>query len=450
MIKIVIKGLLALVVLILVFVIGAFFVKPAAALLVGFNFASEVSRTKDPQSNSCSGLWSLPIDATIPYLFPLYPELTATYWAFKYPMSQQGQPVSIKLTGQFPDARYMSLHVYDADTGYAKDSIVDYQIKSAAGSFNPFTAAESGSSLANKDYEVWIHPQGSPTADAANRLQLPPEVINAALALRIYRPDDDLDVLGGTALPQISAFNADTGEPIVPCDYVNVLPSALTDKQRSVNRAAIFWLMNQDQSEREQVSAQQQSKGTISFLVRQPEHTDLLPNLQMAYAFAPLYRNLGEIALVTMKAPTFSNSNLTGKHNFESEVRYWSMCMGGIQETNTHACLNDEQFKVDEQGMIGVVIGPDSAAVKKAAQDQGYAYMSWGWYLSDRLLIVRHLKNVKHFAGGIQKVPDFSYVDSSSVYKAFYSENHIGAYAPLGRYCSEVDLLAGECNLERK
>jgi hypothetical protein len=450
MIKKIIIGFAAFLGLLLLLVIGAFIIQPPAVLLVGHGAASELARSPDPDTNSCSGLWSLPIDASIPYLFPLYPELVATYWGFKYPMNQQGQPVAIHLEGEFPQSRYMSLHVYDGDSGYASDSLVDYQIEPSEGSVNPFRGNLNQASDSH-NYEVLIQPHSSMTSTKSNQLHVPEDVVNAYLVLRIYRPNDGLGSLGGSALPRISSANANTGAPIIPCKHINVVPTSLKDKKRAEQRMATFEMLMQNQKERFELSAEEQiSKGHISFLTKQPENTDLVPNLQMSYAFAPLYRDMGEVALVTMKAPGYSDGHAANGLDLTEELRYWSLCIGGTKETSTHDCLNDDTLKADENGMVGVIIGPDSEDIKQAAQDQGYGFMTWGWYLSDRLLIVRHLRNPEPFIGSLQLVPDFLYPNSHEIYEEFFTEGHIGKYAPLGRYCREEDLVAGQCKMERQ
>jgi hypothetical protein len=70
-----------------------------------------------------------------------YPDTDATYWTMPFDSTTSAE---MRITGQFPAARFMSFTAYDAEGGDAV-ALIDEDIVPAAGS-NPFTPEGAGSS----------------------------------------------------------------------------------------------------------------------------------------------------------------------------------------------------------------------------------------------------------------------------------------------------------------
>lgn len=126
-----------------------------------------------------------------------YPDTDATYWTMPFDSTTSAE---MRITGQFPAARFMSFTAYDAEGGDAV-ALIDEDIVPASGS-NPFTPEGAGSSGGTYALTV-VGPSGTP---GANTLVLPTAV--GWVLLRVYVPDEDLDRNGGVPLPQIVLVDA--------------------------------------------------------------------------------------------------------------------------------------------------------------------------------------------------------------------------------------------------
>jgi hypothetical protein len=131
-----------------------------------------------------------------------YPDTDATYWTMAFDSTVWAQ---MRITGQFPSARFMSFTVYD-DKGGEASALLDQDIVPDPGSSNPFTPAGAGSSGGTYTLTV-LGPSGTP---ASNTLLLPSPV--GFVVLRVYVPDEGLDREGGVALPQVVLIAADQSE----------------------------------------------------------------------------------------------------------------------------------------------------------------------------------------------------------------------------------------------
>ncbi|MGH7786307.1 MAG: hypothetical protein ACRERC_05535 [Candidatus Binatia bacterium] len=135
-----------------------------------------------------------------------YPDTDATYWTMAFDSTASPE---MRITGEFPSARFMSFTVYDAQGGEAA-ALVDEDILPDPGSSNPFTPAGAGSSGGTYALTV-LGPSGTP---GSNTLLLPTAV--GYVVLRVYVPDEGLDREGGVALPQVVVVAGDGSERTLP------------------------------------------------------------------------------------------------------------------------------------------------------------------------------------------------------------------------------------------
>lgn len=140
-----------------------------------------------------------------------YPDTDATYWTIPY---DSGRWPEMRITGTFPQARFMSFTVYDA-TGSTPTALVDDEIAPDPGSVNPFQTAVVGDAAAR--FTIVI--RGPEGAAGINTLLLPTSV--GQVIWRVYVPDAGLDRAGGVPLPLVTLVGAD-GEPhhLAPCKPV--------------------------------------------------------------------------------------------------------------------------------------------------------------------------------------------------------------------------------------
>jgi hypothetical protein len=148
-----------------------------------------------------------------------YPDTDATYWTMPYDSTAWPE---MRISGQYPSARFMSFTVYDEQGGDAV-GLIDADIVPDAGSANPFTPAGAGSSGGTYTLTV-LGPSGTA---ASNTLLLPTPV--GYVVLRVYVPDEGLDREGGVALPQVVLVAPDRSEQTLP---VCTPPTAHDDEVR--------------------------------------------------------------------------------------------------------------------------------------------------------------------------------------------------------------------------
>ncbi|MCP4644293.1 MAG: hypothetical protein GY851_27870, partial [bacterium] len=181
--------------------------------------------------------WTPPLSGiNHPYLFPLYPDAHASYWAYTFERDESMANMAIEIKGQFPRCRYMSLSCYDPDTASVIDDMRDTRIEPDEGCINPFRPQEDRADP-NRSYTVYVVPEGSPWAHCANTIVVPSSATNTTLALRIYRPDEGCDIKGDVPLPEITAFNDLTGE-------VRPLPVRGREEQKAIAKRIVGVIRN--------------------------------------------------------------------------------------------------------------------------------------------------------------------------------------------------------------
>lgn len=150
-----------------------------------------------------------------------YPDTDATYWTMPFD-SQAWQ--EMRISGQFPAARFMSFTVYDAQ-GSTPTALFDYQIAPDSNSHNPFQ--QSAGSGPDEDFTVTIFgPSGTP---GTNTLLLPTPI--GQVIWRVYVPDMGDDRAGGVPLPIITLIGqAGDEHGLTPCDPVS--PAARAARNR--------------------------------------------------------------------------------------------------------------------------------------------------------------------------------------------------------------------------
>jgi len=381
--------------------------------------------------NNCTATWSPSINGQVPYMLPFYPEVEAAYWMLpqSFDPAVFKNPVVYQLKGQFPYARYMSFHSYDATTGDYVAALKDIEIVADEGSINPYGKGVARDQK-NRDYTLWLVPEGASLpqlSHAKNILVIPKGVKFSAAVLRVYRPDESKGLDGGVPLPQVFAFDAQSGLAVNKCaPLLMVTPKSLVEGKddRRFDR-----------------------RDTIDPNIRhfRSNGAGFYPNKHNAYLVSEFNQKLGEMAVLKWKAPTSPNTKLGGgTFNHKQQVRYWSYCLGGEQASNTSYCLVDDEAVIDEEGFVNVAMGPDDNELMNKAKKAGINYIPWGLHYRPTT-ILRHMEGETRFANSIQGVPE---VDVHKPMAEQGGELFIGEYSPTGFYCSKYEFEIDFCGIK--
>ncbi len=382
-------------------------------------------------SHDCTAAWSPPVDGTVPYMLPFYPEVKAAYWALPIGQNREWipQPIAYRLQGQFPYARYMSFHGYDADKGDYFTSIKDTEILPDSGSANPFLTHTDRNSP-NRNYTVWITPEGATlpqTQKHPNVMIMPGPVKGAPFLLRVYRPDEGRNILGGVPLPQVHSFHAQTGEPLKNCSPLKFRVPNKKNRENSLHAKKMKALR----------------KDIRHYRVHSGKSGNY-PNQHITYLHTALSTDFGEIAIIKWKVPSTPDTKNGGsRFTHDEDLRYWSMCLGGMNATNSSDCIIDDQARVDDEGYAVLAIGPDDDELRKLAEAKNINYMQWGIHRHPTT-ILRHMDGEKDFKYAAKHASVFEIDQPPELHGA---ERTIGVYSPSGYYCSEAKFRKNICGV---
>ena len=391
----------------------------------------------DTIGNNCTANWSPAATNDHRYMVPWFPENKAAYWVFGYDREELGHDIKLKFEGTFPYARYMSVHVYNGQTGHqaaGKNFLKDIEIEPLEGHENPFLSGVSRN-VKNRSFEFRIEPSdltsqeaaASPEPGAENLINIPKDIRYPLIILRVYRPDKGRSYDGGVGLPTILAYNAETGEEITQCPAPEM---PVTD--------------GLDPSKRPDTKLYHDAQ--IRFYAKHPELSGLFGNRHNYYGMTGLTKELGDVALLRFKAPTTpQTANGKGDFSAEDELRYWSICMGGDVFTNTSSCLWDDNAIVDKDGFVKIAVGPDTEEFRKTARKLGYNPVDWGYHLR-HVIYHRHMLGEGDFNKTYKQVP---HLDETKPLEPQQAQNFIGEYAATGFYCQLGDFYSKSCGFEK-
>jgi hypothetical protein len=75
------------------------------------------------------------------------------------------------------------------------------------------------------------------------------------------------------------------------------------------------------------------------------------------------------------KAPTFENTRSGGAFVGGKNVRYWSFCHAEGRMGLVNACVNDDRMRLNSDGSVTLIIGPES--IREAVEAAGLTYLPW-------------------------------------------------------------------------
>jgi hypothetical protein len=364
-----------------------------------------------------------------------YPDESAAYWGAHLPYVTPETEVVIE--GRYPNVRYFSFHVYD-EVQRPIDSISDLAVRPSAGG-NPFSDPKAGGGR----YRVRVAFEAKPKRPRPNTIYagaMENGMPNPGgfLIYRIYVPDDEDKPTGGVPLPTVilrtggGAIEIPFGscDPLPPDqggqtnDVINDLSYPDQTGRNTHHPAATdppvfrrFYGTDQfpkdfrddDQGD----SAEAQFKGGF------------LSNQQIAYLYAYVSREYGDVLVLRVRAPSFPDTRAGVKPTAPRDVRYWSVCQNNGLSQRVSDCTADYQSAL-RRGYATIVISDPSDRPKNATKRNGVTWLAWGGAYYEGLVIYRHMLPARNFDGAIQRIRE-----GRSASKT------IGSYYPSGAYCTK-------------
>ncbi len=352
---------------------------------------------------------------------PFYPDGNANYWVYRFNQRAQSTSVGLRIRGQFPSARYMSITVYNDNNFSVLAHIPDLEIKPATG-INPF-AGVTPSPGAGGTYGIAIVPAGAPTPPDANVVEYDPSIPKISVFLRYYLPEGD--TTGGVPLPQLSAFDAATG-----ADLPLPGPPLLLPRAQAAVLNFIEGLLNRQLGKLFATDG----PGPLLFSF----HTGIdrfYANPDNDYLVIPIVKTADQVAVIRFIPPTTRAQ--TTEAGTQPDARYWSLELGDNNSLTLYT-LADFQSKVNPDGYVYFVLGAPTSELLQKSEALNMNFIPWS--LGDRgVLIYRNLLANPGFSGNLALVPLFNAVRR---WRPQVAQRFIGDYAPTGKLLSVHDFLA--------
>lgn len=276
-------------------------------------------------------------------------------------LDENGSPLTLKLTGKFPKAQYMSLQIYrgkplqtSRDVG---DVLSDYEIVAKPGGKNPFL---TGNPDDRGRFEIVITPDKN-KEDHHNHIWYKPENSPGDSAVitgfyRVYLPEGQ--GISFADLPKIKAFDSEGDQ--VNAKYVDLvdswypkIPGAKFATNLVVPELESLPWLNLDCV----------SKGDPSGLGSSHD-------LQYIASFSKV--PVGKYVVAKFRAPAVYFGTPTGRE--EAAVRYWSICSVYFPTLTTMNSLpcNPEQPRARD---VTLVFGKERPGIRAQARRLGAEFL---------------------------------------------------------------------------
>jgi hypothetical protein len=374
-------------------------------------------------------LWYLHSDPDLVNI--AFPDTAANYWAGLLLIPAGGE---VRLTGEFPFARYMSFNIYDS-TLASYDAIADSEIVPDEGSLNPFLPAASRYGEPRR-YTVRVVPDSAPEDPSQRKPntlyagQKGVRYFHGRVIYRIYVPDQGTSMAGNVDLPAVTivlpggqelssadaceflersrlglginekltdargfdAVSARSGtNPLVWTKFIGFGPTAVSIAQYA---PIVADLPLADAWQAISAAIMDNGIGTGG---------GLLSNRDNAYVSATANRSFGEIAVISAKAPRTPQTYANLLTMQAAQLRYWSLCTNDVYTQRYFDCVYDEQVPRDKDGYYTIVISSLDQRPANARPECGVAWLNWG-PRADSLLILRNMLPDPTFTHAVQNV----------------------------------------------
>ena len=286
---------------------------------------------------------------------------------------------SIRLSGRFPYARYMSVTVYGGPALGAIDHLADRSIMPDHGSINPFRP-RAKRHAAKRSYTLYIV-QGPPPVSGRVPNTLYTGPYHPVLVMyRIFAPDHGADPYGNVQGPHIDVLNGS------PTSFSSAASLPACASPAPLMWRSGVWLTTALQWKRVGAQANNGANDDTAYLDVRLDRSD-------AY-------------LIRFKAPsyadTYHDQPISGREN----VRMWSVCQYDMYTEKVVACLHDYETARDRQGYVTIIVSMLANRPNLTKLAQGTNWLPFGPE-STGLLVYRQILPAPSFVGNFHKVaPD--------------------------------------------
>lgn len=419
--------------------------------------SSEENVTITPPVETSDCFWQGPYVKENPATNFAFPDTGSAYWSAKYSLPEGAV---LRLKGDFPYARYMSMNSYKADTSPA-DAISDSTIIPNNNGVNPFVDG-SARNNPNRSYTLTVAAGEAPASRAANTMyDYAKDGAAAVLLYRVYIPNKGKNLLGGVSLPKIELTTRQgqvlTGQ--AACNALNsdnkilsipFIPAETYAQVRKNNPAkdVPIWRSSYNTA----FSLQCDFGGKCD--TNPVRSVAFYANLDNQYIGTFLDRSIKPIVVIRGKIPQVPKT-FNGEDRFDSknaQLRYWSMCQNEYYSQKVTDCLFDENITINPDGKYTIVTGLSSDRPSNATKECGVDFLKWsengdGFSIAqgrtdnknDARIVIRNMLPSSNFHNAVQntKTPG----DESTV---------LGEYLPQAQYFTKAEFEALGCNAYQK
>ncbi|WP_045226921.1 hypothetical protein [Methyloterricola oryzae] len=428
----------------------------------GFCLAATVNAAEVPGTFPYCAWW---LETTPETMNVAYPDTEATYWTTPF-IAKTG--LKLKIKGQFPQARYFSLTVYDNSFGYFTTSegvssgIADYLIVPDSGSVNPWQSSDAASggsftvtvedNVTQAMYETENTIPISPSTPVSGKL--PSDI--RFLIFRTYVP------AGGAAqvsLPTVTIDDGTQSTDLALCSASRLKKLAKLSKDVAKVTKAIKGLRTRTSQYEPPCNSSASGCPPLMefFLPSSGVTSTVFPNPDNAYISALFVPKRGEVVVVRGLAPSSPSAVGTGSvgdavgaspvnwPQTEYQVRYWSIANNvykkpypvvtfGRGKRVVYGGAPDLSTPLDTEGRYNVVISHPADKPKNATVDNGIAWLPTqvdkprAW----ETLIMRNMLPNSSFTNAIQQIPSSNYGDPAA------AQSVMGDYYPSIASCTRA------------
>lgn len=355
------------------------------------------------------------------------PDFYSDYFAYSYETLNYPD-TGLRITGDFPLARYMSFNLYAMRTGTSLGALTDYQIRTRGGNVNPFVAG-SDALPEKRQYVINVQPtqdttgatdaeQTPPGPDAPdNLLTFNPSDLKAGLLtiiIRYYVPQAEQRSM---PLPQMQAYSLIDNQNLpLPPSYPQRMELNEPILRKRLDK--IFQTVSGDALRFYHVGGGGQFNNADNlYLISGVENVD----------------GRNTVVIMKVRPPAYPRTN---EEYDKVAVRYWSVNQGD-PNTSTPYGMRDEEFRRARDGFVYIMMGAES--VRGVAETAGYNFMLWGANKEKAVILYRNLMTTPQYRGSIARVPVLTLPTEEAVIIEDEAFRHISEYAPVGRKVTMKD-----------
>lgn len=353
-----------------------------------------------------------------------YPDSSADYWMTHFGALPGSRLV---IRGHFPDARYFSFHAYD-EAQRPVASLSDHEILPDKG-VNPF-GSMPGRGQEPGTYTVSVVFEPEPDDREPNTVyagEMDGGAPNPAgfVIYRIYIPDDPDKPTGGVPLPTVTLETA-AGAAEQELGHCDPLPPSTGTTFDEEARNRNYQYVGPGRTHvpgTDPIPVWKRFYGTdreFRDWCPDPRCQDagpkmksgFLANEQIAYLYARISREYGEVVVLRFRVPTFPDTRRGAEPTERRQVRYWSICQNSDASQRVVRCSPDHDTVVQRHAHLGgqpyatFVISDPEDRPKNATKREGINYLEWGGFYYSGIVIYRQMLPAPAFEEAIQNVPE--------------------------------------------